>query len=80
MLTRHHLREAARLMNDYKNSPDLSTDCRWIQALNADQFRAGSLFGWRDESSPTGFLSGFVVESDPRSLRVLVRDIMPGKL
>lgn len=91
MLTRHHLKEAARLMSDYSDSPDSSTDifrvlhqnkpvdhC-WVHALNADQFRVGQLFGWRDESSPTGYLSGFIVETDPKSLRVLVRDIAHGK-
>lgn len=50
----------------------------WIHATNAAQFRAGSVFGWPDRRSETGFLSGIVVRSDPLHLRVLVRDIRAG--
>jgi hypothetical protein len=51
---------------------------QWVHATNPHDFRPGKLFGWRDEASPTGWLSGFVVESDHLHLRVLVRDIAPG--
>lgn len=47
----------------------------WVHATNAAQFREGQLFGWPDKRSETGLLSGYVVQSDPRHLRVKVRDI-----
>lgn len=53
---------------------------RWVHATNAADYGIGGrqIIGWRDESSPTGWLSGIVVETDPNALRVRVRDIMPG--
>jgi hypothetical protein len=51
---------------------------RWVHATNAGDFRSGSVFGWRSDESPTGLLSGVVVQSDQMCLRVLVRDIRAG--
>lgn len=50
----------------------------WVHATNAAQFREGSLFGWTDENGK--LWSGLVVTSDPRALRVKVRDILPGRM
>lgn len=54
------------------------SETRWVHTTNPSQFRPGALFGWQTKESPTGYLSGFVVESDHLHLRVLVRDIAPG--
>lgn len=47
-----------------------------VHALNADRFFRGDVFGWRDESSPTGFSCGIVTATGPCT--VYVRDILPG--
>lgn len=47
----------------------------WVHTTNAERFTRGDLFGWSDDRSETGMCSGIVVESDPRHLRVRVRDI-----
>lgn len=52
----------------------------WVHATNAAQFQRGDVFGWRDERSETGMLSGIVVESDSLKLRVKVRDLRAGIL
>lgn len=55
-------------------------ETQWVHATNAASFREGGVFGWPDKTSPTGFLSGVVVRADPMHLRVLVRDILPGRM
>jgi hypothetical protein len=56
------------------------SDQKWVHATNAAQYREGSVCGWRDDASPTGYLSGIVVMSDPSHLRVMVRDIQPATM
>lgn len=51
---------------------------RWVHSTNAQNYPSGSVFGWADARSPTGFLSGIVIESDPLTLRVLVDRIALG--
>lgn len=52
---------------------------RIVHATNAANFQPGSVFGWASDESPTGFLSGIVVEVYHGSLSLRVRDIAPGK-
>jgi hypothetical protein len=48
---------------------------QWVHATNANSLHVGGLFGWRDDSSPTGWWSGIVTEVG--SMRVHVRDVRP---
>lgn len=47
----------------------------WKQALNAQRFRRGSVFGWVEDGR---MWSGIVEET--AGLTVLVRDVLPGVL
>lgn len=52
----------------------------WVHCTNPNDFTRGGVFGWRDERSETGWLSGIVQEVDHLHLRVRVNDIRAGVL
>lgn len=45
-------------------------ETRRVHALNASEYAEGKVFGWRDDTSPTGFLSGVVVSTGPMFVEV----------
>lgn len=51
---------------------------RWVHATNPEKFPVGSVMGWASKESPTGYLSGVVVQRDSTAMRVFVKDIAPG--
>jgi hypothetical protein len=50
------------------------TDSRWVHTLSHHPI--GSVIGWPDAASPTGWLSGIVREAGPCCVRV--DSILPG--
>lgn len=51
----------------------------WVHDLDAGRRQRGAVFGWRSDDSPTGWLSGIIVEADWNHLRVQVRNVQPGQ-
>jgi hypothetical protein len=51
---------------------------QWVHTTEPGKYSVGGICGWRDDDSPTGYLSGVVVRVDYMHLRVLVRDVRPG--
>lgn len=53
-------------------------ETEWVHELAPR--RAGEVIAWRDDRSPTGLLSGIVVQYDHTTLRALVRDLRAAKI
>lgn len=53
--------------------PSLSIICletRDVHAVDAHKRQPGQVFGWKDETSPTGWLSGVIVKTGPHVVTV----------
>lgn len=51
----------------------------WVHTLDSMSY-PGGLFGWRSDTSPTGWWSGHVIRIDYVELRTLVENILPGEV
>lgn len=51
----------------------------WVHSTDSLNY-PGGLFGWRSDTSPTGWWSGHLIRTDSAGLRALVENILPGEV